>query len=197
MDKVEDTEFNSGTVVAAKLGDQAAFETIYLTHAPAVSGYARGHGAEDPEALANETMYRVLRDIATFDGTTQKFRSWVFTIAHNLIIDDQRRTWRRPVTVELDESASTQVNEGADQAALDRLEAQQLLRWISELSPDQRNVLLLRLVSDLPIAEVARILRKREGAVKALHWRGMAALRRRIDGQAITKATRSTFTEVL
>jgi len=70
MDKVEDTEFNSGTVVAAKLGDQAAFETIYLTHAPAVSGYARGHGVEDPEALANETMYRVLRDIATFDGTT-------------------------------------------------------------------------------------------------------------------------------
>jgi RNA polymerase sigma-70 factor, ECF subfamily len=48
------------------------------------------------------------------------------------------------------------------------------------LSPDQRAVVLLRVVADLPVEEVARILGKREGAVKALQHRAMASLRRHL-----------------
>jgi RNA polymerase sigma-70 factor (ECF subfamily) len=55
-----------------------------------------------------------------------------------------------------------------------------VLRIMQELSPDQRDVLLLRMLADLTIEEVARILDKRVGAVKALQRRGLANLRKRI-----------------
>ena len=54
---------------------------------------------------------------------------------------------------------------------------------VSALSPDQREVVLLRIVADLPVEEVARILDKREGAIKALQHRALNALRRHLDRQ--------------
>ena len=55
---------------------------------------------------------------------------------------------------------------------------------LAVLSPDQRDVVLLRIVADLSVEEVARLLGKREGAVKALQHRALAALRRHLDARA-------------
>ena len=59
----------------------------------------------------------------------------------------------------------------------------QVRELLAVLSPDQREVVLLRIVADLPVEEVARILDKREGAIKALQHRALNALRRHIDRQ--------------
>ena len=48
---------------------------MYDTHAPAVAGYARGKGVEDPELLANETLYRVMSGLDSFDGTPERVPS--------------------------------------------------------------------------------------------------------------------------
>ena len=85
----------------------------------------------------------------------------------------------------------------AEDSALDSLVTQQLLRWIDELTPAQGTVVLLRLISDLPVAEVARIVGKREGAVKALHRRGLLALRKRIEAQGVSEIDPPTFTPVI
>lgn len=73
---------------------------LYESVVDRVASYARGQGAEDPDALANETLYRSLSRVGEFAGDEAGFRSWVFTIAHNLIIDDRRRQVRRPQSVD-------------------------------------------------------------------------------------------------
>ena len=57
-------------------------------------GYLRIQGASDPEDLANEVFLGVFQRIGDFAGEEDRFRSWVFTIAHSRLIDDRRRTSR-------------------------------------------------------------------------------------------------------
>ena len=199
MDQLPTPDPDDLTLAAARRGDPRALRTLHDSLAAAVLGYARGNGVDDPDALANEALYRGLRDLAGFEGGGRAFRSFVFTIAHNLIVDDHRRRSRRPRTVELDRAPDPTLGATSTDPsgiAVDRVEAARMIRWITELPPDQRSVLLLRLVSDLPIAEVATIVGKRPGAVKALQHRGLAALRRRLDAEGVSRGTPPTFTPV-
>lgn len=184
------------TVAEARRGDRAAMRRVYDVLAPTVAGYARGHGVEDPEALANETLYRVLDRLPAFAGTSDQFRSWAFTIAHNLIVDDRRRMSRRPIPAEAVDEHHLPVVSSAEDEALRHLGTSDMVRWIRELPDGQRDVLLLRLVADLPVREVGRIVGRREGAVKALHRRGLDALRRRHDARTVSESDPTTFTEV-
>ncbi len=190
------TDLDDRTLDLARTGDSRALRSLHDVLAPRVLGYSRGQGVEDADAVANEALYRALRDIGGFAGDARKFRSWVFTIAHNLIIDDRRRRSRRPSTVPLDRAPEGVSGGDLGDVAVTRVEARRMLRWIDELSPDQRDVLLLRLVSDLPINEVATIVGKRPGAVKALQRRGLAALRRRLDAEGVSPDASTAFTRV-
>ena len=199
--RIHDTDpVDDRVLAAARRGDRGAMRRIHLHFAPLVLGYARGQGVDDPDVIANETLYRVLRDLSAFAGSPDRFRSWVFTIAHNLIVDAHRHRARRPVTVELDQTARRIERRHATPSpaglVADRIEVMEVLGWIAELAPDQRAVLLLRFVADLSIAETAEVVGKRPGAVKALQHRGVAALRRRIDDRGVSPGPEATFTTV-
>ena len=196
MDSSTAFTLDTETIRAAGGGDGRAHRRIFDVLAPSVLGYARGQGVEDPDALANETLYRALSRAAEFEGDPLKFRSWVFTIAHNLVIDDRRRRSRRPETAPLDRARSRPDGTFVAESALDRVEVTRMISWIHDLPTDQRAVLLLRLVSDLPIAEVALVVGKSQGAVKALHRRGLNALRRRIDAEGVSPHGSEAFTAV-
>ncbi|MDP9006578.1 MAG: sigma-70 family RNA polymerase sigma factor [Actinomycetota bacterium] len=146
-----------------------------------MAGYLRGQGADDPEGLANDVFLRVFTNLRSFTGDEERFRSWVFAVAHNLLVDERRRQSRRPVLageplMEAESPSSTESD------ALARLGAERVKSLLVELSPDQRDVLLLRIVADLTVEQVAEALGKAPGAVKQLQRRGLAALRRRVDG---------------
>jgi RNA polymerase sigma-70 factor (ECF subfamily) len=74
----------------------------------------------------------------------------------------------------------------AAEAALGRIGVEEVQRVLGTLSEDQRAVLLLRVIGDLSIEDVARALDKRPGAVKALQRRGLAALKRELDRGGVT-----------
>ena len=74
-----------------------------------------------------------------------------------------------------------------EQEALGRLGARRIRELIGRLSPAQQDVLLLRVIADLPVDEIANIVGKRPGAVKALQRRGLAALRREISREGVSK----------
>ena len=148
-----------------------------------VSAYLRWHRASDPDGLTNDVFAQVHRNLGRFDGDEQGFRSWVLTIAHHRMIDDRRRSSRMP---RVDDDAGVEEHSGVGDVEDD------VLAWLADdhvrdllavLSPDQREVVLLRIVADLPVEEVARILDKREGAIKALQHRALNALRRHLDRQ--------------
>lgn len=164
---------------AARLGEEWAWTCLYRDVAPVVLRFLRARGAPDPEDLLGDVFVRVVRKIGTFDGVEEEFRAWVFTIARNRLVDRRRQESRRPVECEADlipeVSAAPDDTEGEVAA---RLGDERVRKALERLTPDQRDVLLLRIIADLPIEEVATVLGKPTSAVKSLQHRGLAALRR-------------------
>lgn len=182
------SQHEQAVVDDARAGDPEAFAALYRSIAPAVLGYLRGHGAADPEDLASEVFVGVVRGLHRFVGSDDDFRSWVFTIAHRRLLDDRRRRRRHPEQLLSDPAADVAARwqPGPEELAVERSFATPALRALRALTPDQRSVLLLRVVADLPVAEVARILGKQEGAVKTLQRRALAALSRAIAPEAVS-----------
>ena len=172
---------------AAQSGAPWALERLYQVLSPAVLGYLRIQGAIDPEDLANEVFLGVFQRIGAFDGDEDKFRSWVFTIAHSRLIDDRRRTSRRPRLAQNATDVTVDRPGGdAEQDALARLSSQRVQALCEELVADQRDVLLLRLMAGLTVEAIAESLGKSEGAVKALQRRGLANLRKILEGDPVS-----------
>ena len=142
---------------------------VYRDLAPAVLGYLRAQRAPDPEDLLGEVFLQVARDLHRFSGDDAALRRWVFAIAHNRLLDARRRQARRPAAVDRD------VPELPVEPPADPIDPT-LVAALSRLTPDQREVVILRFVADLPLADVARITRRRTGAVKALQHRALEAL---------------------
>jgi RNA polymerase sigma factor (sigma-70 family) len=180
------TDETFAQVLAAARADAPwAFERLYAHFAPAVAGFLRLRGASDPEGLTNEVMLGVFRGIGRFEGDATGFRSWVFTIAHRRLVDDRRRRAARVQTSEL-EPGHEHHGGDVEQEAVARLEHGAVHELLEQLTEEQRDVILLRVVADLSVEAVAEILGKRHGAVKMLQRRGLARLRRLLEAEAVT-----------
>jgi len=174
------------TLEAARAGAEWAWASIYRELAPVVLGYLRKRGAEDPENLTGEVFVQVVRDLHRFTGDERAFRAWVFVIAHHRLLDDGRRRARRPVEPRPDVVESEAGSRGADEEALEDVAAERVRRLIERLAPDQRDVLLLRVLGGLTVPEVAQALGKTPGAVKALQRRGLKAVERGLAQEGVS-----------
>lgn len=180
----------------ARAGDSRGFDALFRAHASGVFGYLRARGVSDPDDLANEVFVRAFRNIHTVQGDAQRFRSWLFGIAHNAAIDDARRRRRRPRETPLETHPHPQGGD-VETEAISNLERQTVQHLLDELAPDQRDVLLLRVVGDLSVAQTAAVLDKSYEAVKALQRRGIATIRRRLDAEkGVPRRARTTSTEM-
>lgn len=165
---------------AARCGASWALERLYTDLAPVVTGYARLQGSDEPDDLASDVFLGVFAGLAAFEGDERQFRSWVFTIAHRRLVDERRRRARRPVTVTDRIDLLDRRHGDAEEDALAALGRGRVDELCAQLSADQREVLLLRVVADLTVDQVAEVLGKSVGAVKALQRRGLTALRKKI-----------------
>jgi len=170
---------------AARQGSEAAWQELYYDLAPAVLGYIRANGGPDPEDILGEVFLQVARDIAGFEGEERGFRSWVFTIAHHRLIDARRHSARRPVELSPEPPEPRGRADDAADEALARIGVEEVQRVLAGLSEDQRAVLLLRVIGDLSIEDVAKAVGKRPGAVKALQRRGLAAVKRELESKGV------------
>lgn len=166
-------------LTAARRGDEGAWARLYDDLAPVLLGYLRGRGAPDPEDLMAEAWIQVVRHIDDFEGDERSFRSWVFTIAHRRLIDVRRASLRRPEDLSPAEDIEPSMPPSeAEPEALAALGTEEVLRLLDHLTEDQREVLLLRLVAGLRLAEVAEVTGRPRQAVKSLQKRGIEHLRR-------------------
>lgn len=185
-------------LTAAQAGGEWAYERLYRSLAPAVAGYLRVQGAADPDDLTSEVFERAFRNLGGFSGGEAQFRSWLFTIAHHRLTDERRRVGRRPVRADGDvsELPARDVPTGdapignvpignVEDEAMRRLATERVRRLCEGLVPDQRDVLLLRMLAALTVEEIAEALGKTPGAVKALQRRGLAAIRRQMERQGV------------
>jgi RNA polymerase sigma-70 factor (ECF subfamily) len=165
-------------LAAAQTGAGWAFEVLYRDLAPSVTGYLRLQGAAEPDDLASETFIGVFQGVAAFRGDEAGLRCWVFTIARRRLVDDWRRRGRRPVPVDdgvdgLREPSGGDVEEEAP-ATMSFATVREVC---ARLPDDQRDVLLLRILADLTVEQVAAVLGRTAPAVKAVQRRALAALR--------------------
>jgi RNA polymerase sigma factor (sigma-70 family) len=165
-------------LAAAQAGAGWAFEVLYQDLAPALTGYLRLHGAVEPDDLASETFIGVFRGLGAFRGDEAGLRAWVFTIARRRLVDDWRHRGRRPLLAD-DGADELRDHKGGDveEDALAVMGSRTVLEVCARLPDDQRDVLLLRILADLTVEQVAAVLRKTVPAVKALQRRGLATLR--------------------
>jgi RNA polymerase sigma-70 factor (ECF subfamily) len=184
-----DGQFDA-VLTAARDGAPWALERMFTALAPVVTGYLRVQGSAEPEDLTSEVFVAVLRKLGDFHGDEAGFRSWVFTIAHRRLLDERRRRSRRPPPEHLTDTADAfapELRAPADvEGALDRSLGVDRVRALCErLVPGQRDVLLLRLLGDLSIEQVAETLGKSTGAVKALQRRGLLAIGRLLEREGV------------
>jgi RNA polymerase sigma factor (sigma-70 family) len=176
---------------AAQANAGWAFRRLYESLASAVTGYARAQGVRDADDVVNEVFLAAFTKIATFVGNEAQFRSWVFTIAHHKVVDQRRAAARRPQVDPLDAMGDRGTPGGhtrsAEEEALAGAGLGQLRSLLDRLSPEQRDVVVLRVVADLSVEEVAELLGKQPGAVRALQFRALNALRRALAGEAVTR----------
>jgi RNA polymerase sigma factor (sigma-70 family) len=173
-------------VHAAAAGAPWALEQIWAEMSPAVHGYLASQGCREPEDVTSEVFLQVFRGIGRFSGSWASLRSWVFTIAHHRLIDDRRRRSVRVVDPVGDVDDDAVAAPDAADAALVSVATERVAQLCERLGPDQRDVLLLRLVAGLTVDEVAEAVGRSSGAVKQLQRRGLLALRAIIESEGVT-----------
>lgn len=181
-----DTGDFATVLAAARRGDPAAWRHLYDDVAPVVLGYLSAQRLPDPEDVTGEVLLEVVRDLDRFAGDHDGFRSWVLAIAHHRLLDARRRAARRPLVVGPPSIGNTLIaTDDPEAETLARLGFGALGPALAALTEDQRTVLLLRVVGDLPVAEVARITGRRTGAVKQLQRRAVHSMRRRLEADGL------------
>jgi len=175
---------------AARDGRERALESIYRDLAPAVLGYLRAQRAAEPEDLTSEVFVGVVRGLPSFSGDERGFRSWVFSIAHRRLIDERRRRARsreEPADpVELAGGVAGAPRGDVEAEGLARLGARWAAELLDTLTEEQRTVVLLRVVADLSVRDVAEITGRSSGAVKTMQRRAMLRLARRIEREGVS-----------
>lgn len=171
-------------LAAAQAGAAWAFEVLYRDLSPSVTGYLRLHGAVEPDDLASETFIGVFTGLAGFTGDEDALRGWVFTIAHRRLVDDWRRRSRRPQVADDPGDLTELLGGDVEDDALVGVGIETVHRLCAELPDDQRSVLLMRILADLTVEQVAQAMGRSVGAVKALQRRGLRTLRTRLENSS-------------
>ena len=172
-------------LAAAQEGSEAAFSRLWRDGNPALLRYARVVAAEGAEDVAAETWLQVVRGLSSFRGDEQAWRAWLFTTARRRVIDQARRRSRRPEKA-LEEAPPSRMPASPDAAdlVLQHIDTRSAMALVARLPPHQAEVILLRVVAGLDVAQVARIVGKRPGAVRVLAHRGLRRLAVQLAAQA-------------
>jgi RNA polymerase sigma-70 factor, ECF subfamily len=103
------------------------------------------------------------------------FGAWLFRIARNTLID-YYRVHRETIPLEASEVELVAANQSVAGEVEKKIEADSLWAQLSQLIEDQRQVLTLKFIDGLTTEEIAQMLGKREGAIRALQMRGLQTL---------------------
>ena len=165
-------------IAGARDSDSTVLAEIYDALSPELYRYAyrllgQREAAED---TLGETFLRFLRSVQSGGGPGQHLRAYLYRILHNLAMDSYRRGI--PDQDSLDSAAIMADDVDPLQAAAENISAEQARSALWRLTPGQRQVILLRYFQGLSHEEIAHVVDKPVGAVKALQHRGLNALRR-------------------
>jgi RNA polymerase sigma-70 factor, ECF subfamily len=167
-----------GLVEAAQRGDTEAFGRLYDRYVDVVHRYAFARLGDRTlaEDVTSETFLRALRRIGSVSYRGRDVGAWFITIARNLVLDHVKSGRNRYEVVSAEPLEPSVGIEGPEPAVLRRLSAEELLRCVRQLPPDQQECVVLRFLQGLSVAETAAVMTRNVGAVKALQHRALRRL---------------------
>lgn len=183
-----DNDFEE-VLVAARLGEGWALSELYRALYPRLVRYARAVDPAEAEDVACDAWLDVTRGLPRFKGDENALRGFAFTIARRRLLDLRRRRARRR-TEPRDPSALIHAGPSGDveEEALASLGADWAVSLItSSLSFDQAEIVLLRVVGDLDVETVARVLGKRPGTIRVQQHRALRRLAWILEREGVTR----------
>lgn len=181
----------------ARSRDPAALEELFQATRLRIGAWASRRLGETPigvaraSDIAQETSFQAFTGFDTFEGTTEaEWEAWLRVIFHNCIAQSARSAGRKKrddgKTVPLDDSEVARASSGQpspSETTATGEHVQQLMAYIFELPPDQKEAICLVHLKPLPVAEAAKQMGKTEAAVGGLLQRGIKTLRERMTGE--------------
>jgi len=172
-------EADERLLIEAAQHDPARFADLYELNFERVYAYIvkRVRDRAETEDLTSEVFHQALANLKRFEWRGIPFAAWLFRIAANLISDGWQRSGREIA----DDSEIEAAQSGAGQTSPAEIEDVErratLYRLVDTLPAEQKRVVIMRFVEEKSIKEVAREIRKTEGAVKQLQFRALSNLR--------------------
>ncbi len=173
-------EADERLLIEAAQKDPACFAELYEVNFERVYAYVvrRVGNRTETEDLTSEVFHQALANLKRFEWRGIPFAAWLFRIASNLISDRWQRSGR-----EVADDSGVIESAQASPVVIEEVERRAtLFRLVDTLPAEQRRVVVLRFVERKSIKEVAREIRKTEGAVKQLQFRALTSLRTRMEG---------------
>lgn len=171
-------------VQLVQAGDKAAFDPIYRRYADTVFRFIYFRVGNRPlaEDLCSDTFVKALRGIGSFTWQGRDFGAFLVTIARNLVVD-HFKSGRFRLEVPTSDVKTVETNDNRvymqpEPAAAEYLTNRALMAGVTMLNAEQRQCIELRFLRGLSVAETAEAMGKNEGAIKALQYRAVGALRR-------------------
>ena len=188
-----DRQEEQSVIARVRQGERAAFAVLVDAYAKPIFNLAfRMTGSrQDADDLAQETFLRAFEQLPRFDPE-RSFYTWIYTISLNLIRNHLKKTNRRrradflhgeTATGAVDSNGRSAVPHGSgDGGELHKEREEGLERCLRELSPDLRELLVLRFYQGFSFDVIAEITGRSQSAVKMRVYRGLEKLRKRMEG---------------
>jgi RNA polymerase sigma-70 factor (ECF subfamily) len=170
---------------AAEQGEHWALTGLFRAYQPMLLRYLRSQEPRVADDLAGDVWVAVARRLGRFVGDEMAFRSWLFTIARCRLLDHRRKMARRRTDLVPDDRIDLSMGPryGGDPAVLvlEQLSAQEAVdRLVADLTPEQAEAVLLRVVAGFDVGEVARMMDRTPGSVRVLCHRALRRLAARL-----------------
>ncbi len=178
-DAPDEQDAQDDLLARALQAEPAALTALYDQYVNKIYTYIyhRVGQAELAEDLTGQVFMRMLEAVRSGKPWRTSFSGWVYRIAHNLVIDHYRRRSRASF-VDIEDANPVSTDAEPFHAIQARLDSERVQAALSRLTDEQADVITLRFLEGLSIAEVSTIMNKTEGAIKALQYRAVLALRR-------------------
>jgi RNA polymerase sigma-70 factor, ECF subfamily len=182
ISKVRNDAYAHVMLRVAQTRDREAFAQLFDHFAPRVKSFMmrKGSNVEQAEDLVQEAMIMVWSKAALFSGDRGSVSTWIFTIARNLRIDRLRRE-KSQLYSDLEDFDAPDERAGAEEQLGRLQEDNHVTRALQQIPVDQRELLILSFVDDVPQSEIAKRLNIPLGTVKSRMRLGYQRLRKLLE----------------
>lgn len=166
-------------------GDSSAFGSLYDHYQPAIYRFVvvKVGSREEAEDITHHVFLSAWTNVRTYRHRGHPFSSWLYQIARNMVIDHYRSK-KDDVSLDKLDPESSIIPAAAQSDLFIKLQLEKVHVAIKTLKPDYQDVIILRFIEDLPLKEVAAILKKTEGAIKLSQHRAIKELKKKLGDES-------------